>query len=161
MEEDIPDVKRIVQEMEQLKSSKLITIKKAERIGNNDLEWKIVFDGPEETPYEDGIFTLKLIFPKDYPEKGPEAIFITKMFHPNIRESDQHVCISLLNDWDKMTTVEFIIFGIFEIIMDPRVIGGYPLNEATKLLKENNDAYFDRVEEYVYKYAQKEYLLEN
>lgn len=157
MEEDTADIKRIVREMEQLKSSRLITIKKVERIANNDLEWKIVFDGPEETPYEDGIFTLKLKFPKNYPKSGPEAIFITKMFHPNIRESDQHVCISLLSSWDKMTTVEFIIFGIFEIIMDPKVEGAYPDNEATKLLKENNEAYFDKVEEYVYNYAQKEY----
>jgi ubiquitin-protein ligase len=150
------DVKRIVKEMEQLKSSKLITIKKAERIDNNDLEWKIVFDGPEETPYEDGIFTLKLKFKDKYPEEGPEALFITKMFHPNIRELDQHVCINILNFWNKNTTVEFILLGIFEIMMDPSAEGGYPENEATKVLKENNDEYFDKVEEYVYNYAQKE-----
>jgi ubiquitin-protein ligase len=154
--ENTADTKRIVEEMDQLKSSKLITIKKAERIGSNDLAWKIVFDGPEETPYEDGIFTLKLIFPKNYPKEGPEAFFITKMFHPNIRESDQHVCINILNYWDSRTTVEFIIFGIFEIILDPRWEGGYPDNKSTKLLKENNDAYYDQVEEYVYNYAQKE-----
>jgi ubiquitin-protein ligase len=155
MEEDTADTKRIVQEMEQLKSSKLITIKKAERIDQSNLQWKIVFDGPEETPYEDGIFTLKLIFPKNYPKKGPEAKFLTKMFHPNIRESDQHVCISLLNYWNEKTTVEFIIFGIFEIIMDPKWEGAYD-NEATKLLKDNEEAYYDKVEEYVYNYAQKE-----
>ena len=155
MEEDTADTKRIIQEMERLKSSKLITIKKAERIGSSDLQWKIVFDGPEETPYEDGIFTLKLIFPENYPKKGPEALFLTKMFHPNIRESDQHVCISLLNNWNETTSVEFIIFGIFEIIMDPKVEGAYD-NEATKLLKDNEEAYFDKVEEYVYNYAQKE-----
>jgi ubiquitin-protein ligase len=71
------DINRIKDEMNKLKNSKYISIRKTERINNNDLEWKVVFDGPEETPYEDGIFTIKFKFPNNYPTGGPEGIFVS------------------------------------------------------------------------------------
>ena len=149
------DVQRIEDEMLKLKNSKYFTVRKTERIDNNDLVWKVVFDGPEETAYEDGIFTIKFKFPNEYPTKGPEGIFITKMFHPNIRERDQHVCINLLNEWDSKRTIEDVILGIFDIMINPTVVGAYS-NEASKLLSEDQDKYYDKVEEYTYKYAQNE-----
>ena len=55
---------------------------------------KVVFEGQDESPNKDGIFTLKFIFPDDYPIHGPEARFISPMFHPNVNESsNSHVCI--------------------------------------------------------------------
>ena len=149
------DVQRIEDEMLKLKNSKYFTVRKTERIDNNDLVWKVVFDGPEETAYEDGIFTIKFEFPNEYPTKGPEGIFITKMFHPNIREGDQHVCINLLNEWDSKRTIEDVILGIFDIMINPTVVGAYG-NEASKLLSEDQDKYYDKVEEYTYLYAKNE-----
>lgn len=149
------DITRIKNEMDNLKNSKYISIRKTEKIENNELIWKVVFDGPEETAYEDGIFTLKFVFPNNYPEKGPEALFITKMFHPNVREGDQHVCINLLNFWDPQRTIEDVVLGIFDILINPSTSGAYD-NEATNLLKEDNDKYYDKVEEYTYKFAQNE-----
>ena len=149
------DVQRIEDEMLKLKNSKYFTVRKTERIDNNDLVWKVVFDGPEETAYEDGIFTIKFKFPNEYPTKGPEGIFITKMFHPNIRERDQHVCINLLNEWDSKRTIEDVILGIFDIMINPTVVGAYS-NEASKLLSEDQDKYYDKVEEYTYLYAKNE-----
>lgn len=149
------DTTRIKNEMDNLKNSKYISIRKTEKIDNNDLIWKVVFDGPEETAYEDGIFTLKFVFPNNYPQGGPEALFITKMFHPNVREDNQHVCINLLNSWDPQRTIEDVVLGIFDIMINPSTSGAYG-NEATKLLNEDNDKYYDKVEEYTYKFAQNE-----
>lgn len=147
------DIERIQNEMKYLLKSENIPVNKVERIENNDLHWKVVFDGPEETAYEDGIFTLEFIFPNNYPEKGPEARFITKMFHPNVNSDvDNHVCINLLNKWDKKRTIEDVMLGIFDILINPTVINAYP-NEATTLLGEDIDKYYDTVEEYTYKYA--------
>ena len=153
------DTERIKKEMESLTTSNLVPVNKVERINNSDLEWKVIFDGPIASSYEDGILLLKFIFPTDYPTHGPEAKFITPMFHPNIKKSDQHVCISLLHDdkWDPKRTVEDIILGIIYLLVNPTYKGGYG-NEAYNLLeKEKYDEYFDKVEEYVYKYATKEY----
>ena len=40
---------------------------------NNDniLEWSAVIIGPEETPFEDGIFALVMNFTEEYPTKPP------------------------------------------------------------------------------------------
>jgi len=151
------DIQRIEKEMNDLKTSEHVAVTKAERIENNDLLWKVVFEGPDESPYEDGIFTLKFIFPEDYPTQGPEARFMTPMFHPNVNaKSDNHVCINLLNEWDKDRTLEDVILGIYDILLNPLVKGAYD-NDARKLLDKDYDEYYDKVEEYTYKYAKKEY----
>lgn len=151
------DITKIEKQMKYLTSSENVPVTKVERIDNNDYIWKVVFDGPEESPYEDGIFTLKFIFQKDFPKKGPEARFITPMFHPNIDpDNDQHVCINLLNFWDENRTIEDVILGIFDILINPTTINAYG-NEATELLRKSYDEYYDKVEEYTYKYAKKEY----
>ncbi len=149
------DINRIKNEMNKLKNSQDISVKKTERIDNNDLIWKVVFEGPKETAYEDGIFTLKFVFPNNYPTGGPEALFITKMFHPNVSEGDQHVCINLLNSWDPNRTIEDVLLGIFCIMMYPITAEAYS-NEASSLLRQDNDKYYDKVKEYTYKYAQNE-----
>ena len=83
------DTARIIKEMQNLRYSERLPVNKVERIDDKDLIWKVVFEGPEESPYEDGIFTLNFIFPSNYPTKGPEARFITPMFHPNV---DPRIC---------------------------------------------------------------------
>ncbi len=151
------DIERIKREMNNLKNSELVPVTKVERIDNNDLIWKVVFEGPDESPYEDGIFTLKFIFQNDYPISGPEARFMTPMFHPNVdATSDNHVCINLLNKWDPKRTLEDVLLGIFDILLNPLVKGAYH-NEARDTLSRDYDEYYDKVEEYTYKYAKKEY----
>ena len=116
------NIQRIEKEMNDLKTSEHVAVTKAERIENNDLLWKVVFEGPDESPYEDGIFTLKFIFPEDYPTHGPEARFMTPMFHPNVNaKKDNHVCINLLNKWDEGRTLEDVILGIYDILLNPLV----------------------------------------
>lgn len=43
----------------------------------------IVF-GPEDSPFEGGLFKLELFLPEDYPMSAPKVRFITKIYHPNI-----------------------------------------------------------------------------
>lgn len=58
--------------------------------------WKVVYVGPKNTPYEGGIFTVKVVIPKNYPDEKPEFYFITRIFHLNIywqeANYDGHVC---------------------------------------------------------------------
>ena len=37
---------------------------------NNISTWKVTILGPKNTPYEDGLFTIKITFPDDYPNHG-------------------------------------------------------------------------------------------
>jgi len=39
--------------------------------------WEASIKGPEDTPYESGIFNLSIKFPKNYPYEPPYVLFIT------------------------------------------------------------------------------------
>ncbi|KAG9991390.1 hypothetical protein KCU78_g19745, partial [Aureobasidium melanogenum] len=46
--------------------------------------WKIVMEGPPETPYEGCTFLLYLEMPENFPAFPPKGRFVTPLFHPNI-----------------------------------------------------------------------------
>ena len=48
------------------------------------MEWTSTIIGPIGTPYENGIFKLKMKFSSSYPFESPQVRFMTKIFHPNI-----------------------------------------------------------------------------
>ena len=45
--------------------------------------WEALIQGPEETPFESGIFPAELKFPKDYPLNPPKMKFLGEIWHPN------------------------------------------------------------------------------
>eukprot|EP00013_Stygamoeba_regulata_P008171 CAMPEP_0177686796 /NCGR_PEP_ID=MMETSP0447-20121125/33770_1 /TAXON_ID=0 /ORGANISM="Stygamoeba regulata, Strain BSH-02190019" /LENGTH=80 /DNA_ID=CAMNT_0019196963 /DNA_START=154 /DNA_END=393 /DNA_ORIENTATION=+ len=47
------------------------------------LKWKATIQGPEDTPYEGGNFTVTITIPAEYPFKAPDLQFETKIYHPN------------------------------------------------------------------------------
>ena len=51
---------------------------------NNFRHFYVGIEGPDQTPYESGYFTLELYLPDDYPMRPPKALFTTKIYHPNI-----------------------------------------------------------------------------
>ena len=67
-----------------------------DRKAKNPYEWKVVYMGPKNTPYEGGIFTVKVVIPKTYPDEKPSFYFITRIYHLNIywmdSNCDGHVC---------------------------------------------------------------------
>ena len=146
----LQEEKALDKEFNRLKSYE--QIQKCQYMNKNKKHWKIVLRGMDNTPYEDGFFILELLFNKGvFPQYGPEAKFITKMFHPNVNE-DGHICINILNEWNPKRTMIDVITGIEEIMVNPIPDGGYS-NEAKKLLETNKDDFYKKVEEYTYTYA--------
>ena len=50
---------------------------------HNIMVWNALIFGPENTPFEDGTFKLKIEFTEEYPNKPPSVKFVSAMFHPN------------------------------------------------------------------------------
>ncbi|GJM97781.1 hypothetical protein PR202_ga14734 [Eleusine coracana subsp. coracana] len=52
------------------------------------------------TPYENGVFRMKLLLSCDFPQSPPKGFFLTKIFHPNIASSGE-ICVNTLKkDWN-------------------------------------------------------------
>jgi ubiquitin-protein ligase len=87
-------------------------------------QWRVTFIGPKDSSYCDGLFNLKIIFPKNYPKSGPEIIFLTPIYHLNVKyfkessdSSEQlgHVNANFLNDWKPETTIFEILIKLYAI----------------------------------------------
>ena len=65
----------------------------------NPKYWLIIYTGIEGTPYEKGLFKVKLVFPDDYPQSMPRAYFLTKIYHLNIKDPSEggDVCLEQKN----------------------------------------------------------------
>ena len=56
--------------------------------------------GPKETPYEGGLFRVKITVGSDFPYTAPKGNFMTKIFHPNVSERGE-ICVNTLKkDWN-------------------------------------------------------------
>ena len=85
--------------------------------------WTASIPGPENSPYEDGFFNLKLEFPKDYPFKPPSIYFETKIYHPDIRLKDGFLDWRFLKflkyEWKPSTRLIEILKAIQTLLAEP------------------------------------------
>ncbi|KAI3794037.1 hypothetical protein L1987_36662 [Smallanthus sonchifolius] len=112
-------------------------------VGVNDDDFSTIYadiEGPAGTPYENGVFRMKLILSRDFPHSPPKGYFSTKIFHPNIA-SNGEICVNTLKrDWNPSLGLRHVLIVVRCLLIEP-----FPesaLNEqAGKLLLENYDEY--------------------
>mmetsp|Transcript_11597 Transcript_11597/g.27566 ORF Transcript_11597/g.27566 Transcript_11597/m.27566 type:complete len:173 (-) Transcript_11597:43-561(-) len=111
---------------------------------DNMLLWNATIIGPDESPWEGGIFSLRLQFPEAYPDKPPKVRFTCEMFHPNVYP-DGTLCLDIIQDaWKPIYTVGMILTSIQSLLTDPNPAS--PANvDAAKLLANDKKEYRRRV----------------
>lgn len=97
-------------------------------------------DGPADTPYAGGKFTVKLVVGREFPQAPPKGYFLTKIYHPNVAPSGD-ICVNTLKrDWSPDLGLGHVLKVIWCLLLVP-----FPessLNdEAGKLFMESYDEY--------------------
>ena len=129
--------------------------------------WHCIIDGPVilwvltetkvGTPYEGGKFVLQLDFSDNYPFKSPKIKFVTKIYHPNIRQDNGEICDQLIKDqWKPTITASSVINTLVKLIENPDLDS--PIEqEIAKELKENKKVYKAKAADLTKKYAMGKY----
>eukprot|EP00450_Noctiluca_scintillans_P040372 CAMPEP_0194481022 /NCGR_PEP_ID=MMETSP0253-20130528/3641_1 /TAXON_ID=2966 /ORGANISM="Noctiluca scintillans" /LENGTH=195 /DNA_ID=CAMNT_0039320481 /DNA_START=50 /DNA_END=637 /DNA_ORIENTATION=- len=105
------------------------------------LDIQAVISGPTDTPYEGGTYTVKIFLGAEFPAQPPKAIFLTKIFHPNISAHGE-VCVNTLKrDWDPSN------WSIVHILQVIRCLLIVPFPESS-LNEEAGRLFMDSYQEY-------------
>ncbi|XP_057948427.1 ubiquitin-conjugating enzyme E2 22 [Malania oleifera] len=113
------------------------------KVSVNEDDFSTIFadiEGPAGTPYENGVFRMKLLLSRDFPQSPPKGYFVTKIFHPNIATNGE-ICVNTLKkDWNPSLGLRHVLIVVRCLLIEP-----FPesaLNEqAGKMLLENYEEY--------------------
>ncbi|WFD19447.1 E2 ubiquitin-conjugating enzyme [Malassezia caprae] len=128
---------------------------------DNYLEWEALLPGPDDTPFEGGVFSARLSFPSTYPLEPPKMRFDPPIFHPNVYP-DGTVCISILHAagddpnmyessserWSPVQSIEKILLSVLSMLAEPNVESGANI-DACKLYRDDRAAYEQTIRDQV------------
>ena len=87
---------------------------------DNILHWTALLRGPEDTPYQGGIFQLEINCGTDYPLAPPTIKFVTKVFHPNVHFRTGDICLDILKkEWSPAWGIQAACRAILALLSDP------------------------------------------
>jgi ubiquitin-conjugating enzyme E2 D/E len=82
------------------------------------MNWSAMIIGPEDCPFQGGVFYLNIQFPTDYPFRPPKINFTTRVYHPNIN-SNGGICLDILKDqWSPALTISKVLLSICAPLTD-------------------------------------------
>jgi len=86
---------------------------------DNLLIWHYAIEGPPGSVYEGGVYHGKIVFPAEYPYKGPAIMMIT----PSGRfETNKPLCLTMSNyhpeSWNPLWSVSSILQGLLSFMLE-------------------------------------------
>lgn len=94
-------------------------------LSSNILEWHYVILGPQDSPYDGGLYHGKLLFPQEFPFRPPAVFMITPSgrFRTNTR-----LCLSISDfhpeSWNPVWTVGSILIGLLSFMLEETMAVG-------------------------------------
>ncbi|BGP41535.1 ubiquitin conjugating enzyme Ubc7/UbcP3 [Rhodotorula kratochvilovae] len=156
-------LKRLMTEYKQLsEAEKEDSMFTAGPVSEDDFfTWSCLISGPEDTPFEGGVFQAELKFPRDYPLSPPKMKFDPPLFHPNIYANGE-VCISILHApgddpnayesaserWSPVQSVEKILLSVISMLAEPNLESGANI-DACKMYRDHREEYDETIRAFV------------
>lgn len=111
---------------------------------DNLFVWNATVFGPDDTPWEGGIFSLRITFGERYPDKPPRVRFTSEVFHPNVYQ-DGTLCMDIIQDqWSPCHNICTLLTSVQSLLTDPNCQS--PANpEAAHCYNSDRTAYNKRV----------------
>jgi ubiquitin-protein ligase len=86
---------------------------------SNIREYIAKFPGPSSTPYEGGIFHLRLSVPDGYPTRAPRVWFCTKTYHPNVEPNGEVCAHGFGVDWNAAWDLRTVVLAVASLLSEP------------------------------------------
>jgi len=147
----MPAVDRIRKEIKDMLKSKDPNIT-ANVDGSDITHWRATIKGPKDTPYEGGVYNLRITLPQEYPFQPPKIMFDTKIYHCNI-SSQGHICLDILKDgWSPALTIEKTLLSLISLLEHPNPNDPLEPNVAREM-KVDGMTFLRKATEITKKYA--------
>ncbi|KAH9405173.1 Ubiquitin-conjugating enzyme E2 D4 [Tyrophagus putrescentiae] len=148
-------LRRIQKDLEELRSNPPAQCVSGFINSDHPYSWVGSILGPEESPFQGGVFFLRLDFPDNYPMHPPKATFTTKIYHPNVG-SNGEICLDILQTcWSPVLTASKVLLSIVSLLTDPNADN--PLQaEIAHHYKTDRERYNKTAAEWTKKYASTE-----
>ena len=121
---------------------------------NNDQKWIIRMKGPQDSFYKKGVFSITIDFPKDFPDSKPEVRILNKIYHNQVNNSNGHIDVLFILNWDKSTSITELLVGIYLFFIFPQNPDLPYSGIISRDYRFNQNIFIKKAEEYALKYAQ-------
>ena len=112
---------------------------------------KAQIQGPAESPFAEGTYTLSINIPDRYPFEPPRVRFITPIYHPNI-DSDGRICLDTLKmqpqgSWSPSININTLLLTIRVLMANPNADDGL-VPEITEEYKRDRSLWKKKAQEH-------------
>ena len=148
----MPDARRIHKEIVECAGDKDRSGVKASPLdGLQHFEGTI--HGPPDSPYANGVFSIDIRLPNDYPFEPPRMRFLTRVWHPNISSQTGAICLDILTkEWSPAFTIRTTLVSILALLTSPEPDDPQDAIVAQQYIT-NRSSYIIQAKDWTQKYA--------